>query len=214
MATHRLSGTPTYRSWMAMKRRCTYPRHPAYHLYGGRGISVCPQWLNSFETFLADMGPRPRGCSLDRFDNAKGYDKSNCRWADKYTQANNRDTTTLLTVDGVTKPLAEWSRVTGLKPSTIRERVKRGWSHDRCIAAKPSRIKVTIGGRTQWLSDFARENGIAPETATARVRSGMSPEDAVTKPLMDTRFKTGHTFWEDFNAQGRRRGEKQEANQS
>jgi hypothetical protein len=73
-----------------MINRCHSPTSPSYEDYGGRGIKVCDRWRNSFENFLADMGESPEGLSLDRIDNDKGYFPENCRWADWYTQANNR----------------------------------------------------------------------------------------------------------------------------
>ncbi len=72
-----------------MKQRCTNPNHRAYKDYGGRGITVCEQWLQ-FHYFLRDMGERPEGTTLDRIDNDKGYYKENCRWATGYEQGWNR----------------------------------------------------------------------------------------------------------------------------
>jgi hypothetical protein len=81
--------SPTYRSWIAMWVRCTSEKHPAYHRYGGRGIKVCDRW-KSFENFLADMGERPHGLTLDRAENDDGYQKSNCRWATRSEQSRNQ----------------------------------------------------------------------------------------------------------------------------
>lgn len=77
--------TPTYVTWMNMIQRTTNPRHPAWVNYGGRGIAVCPQWRD-FRNFLADMGERPDGLTLDRIDNDAGYEPSNCRWATWHQQ--------------------------------------------------------------------------------------------------------------------------------
>ena len=78
---HGLTKTPTYYAWVSMLQRCTNPNHRAWPSYGGRGITVCKRWLNSFSKFLADMGEKPEGLTLERIKNGKGYSPSNCRWA-------------------------------------------------------------------------------------------------------------------------------------
>lgn len=81
--------SPTYSSWKSMKQRCTNPNRKDYEFYGGRGINICPKWLQ-FSSFLKDMGERPLGMSLDRIDVNGDYEPKNCKWATQSEQVKNR----------------------------------------------------------------------------------------------------------------------------
>jgi hypothetical protein len=89
-ATHAMTNTPTYNSWKGMRDRCKNPNIPDYENYGAKGVTVCEKWDNSFEAFLADMGERPDGMTLDRINPFGNYEPDNCRWADYHTQRINR----------------------------------------------------------------------------------------------------------------------------
>lgn len=89
LVQHRMSHTPTYRVWAEMRRRCSDTGRQGYKNYGGRGIKVCERWLD-YTNFLADMGERPNGLSLDRKDNDGNYEPDNCRWATRHQQVLNR----------------------------------------------------------------------------------------------------------------------------
>lgn len=89
-ATHGMSKTSTYQSWRDMKLRCTDPNNGRFKWYGAKGVTVCCEWLSSFEAFLRDMGEKPIGLTLDRIRATDGYGPGNCRWASRRTQSRNR----------------------------------------------------------------------------------------------------------------------------
>lgn len=124
--THGMTKTPTYVSWLAMRRRCDDSKNASYKSYGAKGIKYCESWA-SFDKFLLDMGERPDGMTLDRIDLHKGYCKENCRWATPSEQQRNRSSCLHLTYNGVTKTAAEWSKDLNLAPGAVWNRIKAGW---------------------------------------------------------------------------------------
>lgn len=136
------SKTREYLTWRAMTQRCSNPKAPAFYRYGGRGIAVCDRWRD-FKAFLADMGPRPPGTSLDRRDNDKGYSPDNCRWATRREQAENTRTVTLATIDGETCSVGTWAARLRLDASTVRYRIRRlGMTPEQALLATPARKRV------------------------------------------------------------------------
>lgn len=125
--------TPEYRSWSAMRARCSNPKLKEYPRYGGRGITVCERW-QSYENFLADMGRRPSlQHTIDRIDVNQGYFKENCKWSTNVEQANNRTKHTYLEVDGVVKTQAQWLRQFNVKKPTFKTRLRNGWDVKKAL---------------------------------------------------------------------------------
>jgi hypothetical protein len=124
--THGLSNHPAFSSWNSMMSRCFNPLNPAFHHYGGRGISVCERW-KSVENFIADMGDRPKGTSIERIDNSKGYSPENCKWATQTEQLRNTRSNVLLTFNGETKCLTQWAEEVGISTKTLQGRLKSNW---------------------------------------------------------------------------------------
>ncbi len=133
---HGYVGTPTYRVWQGMRKRCYNPENKSYHNYGGRGISVCDRWL-TFENFLEDMGERPDGLTIERVDNNGDYEPGNCRWASRAEQSRNTRRNRLLTHGGETLCMKTWSERAGIDSNTIYRRLKRGWSIEDTLMTPP-----------------------------------------------------------------------------
>lgn len=128
--------TKEYRAWCGMKQRCHNPRSSAYQDYGGRGITVCDRWLgpDGFGHFFADMGLAPSPAhSVDRLDNSRGYSPDNCAWRTRVEQMNNRRGNVTLTHDGEALTVAEWATRLGIKQTTIRARLRMGWSTEKVL---------------------------------------------------------------------------------
>lgn len=127
-----------YRTWTNMKARCNAKSGRYYNNYVLRGITVCSEWKDDFESFYnwsVNNGYMPR-LSIDRIDGSKGYSPDNCRWATPKIQNNNLRTNIVLTYNGVTKTLREWSDITGIKLMTLHSRVNMGWDTEK-ILTKP-----------------------------------------------------------------------------
>ena len=129
-----LSDSALYDVWAHMKQRCLNPKDQSYSRYGGRGITICDEWLESqaFCSWAVNNGYSPE-LTLDRIDNNAGYCPENCRWVDRKTQMNNRENTIFITAFGETLPCAEWARKTGIPKNTLRGRIKMGWSPERAL---------------------------------------------------------------------------------
>jgi hypothetical protein len=127
------TSSPTYKSWGEMKRRCLNPRCKDFVRYGAVGISVCDRWL-SYDAFLADMGHRPEGTSLDRIDGTKGYYPSNCRWATPTEQANNTKKVKLHIYKGCLLSVSQIAKAAGISVNALWGRLNRGMAVEDAIA--------------------------------------------------------------------------------
>lgn len=141
--THGMSSgekkTPEYAIWVQIKDRCSNPKNGHYDRYGGRGITICPEWRDSFTRFLSDVGARPSPeLTIDRIDNNRGYEPGNVRWVTRRVQSGNRVNTVRLTYNGRTECLAEWARIIGVTPATLAYRIRSGWSEERTLSPRSS----------------------------------------------------------------------------
>lgn len=135
--THGLSKTRQFKIWQGIKDRCSNPKNPKYHHYGGKGILLCSEW-NSFEKFWEDMQEGyDKNLSIDRIDNNNGYCKENCRWANQTTQMNNYSRNRTISYNNETHNIVEWSKILGIHFNTLRKRLNNGWSIDEAFTRLP-----------------------------------------------------------------------------
>lgn len=173
--THGASRTPAYTSWLAMRQRCNNKKSNAYRYYGGRGIRICERWQH-FPNFLADMGQPGKGQEIDRINNDGHYEPRNCRWASRSDQQNNRRANRRIKIGGVTRTIAEWSRLSGIHHNTLTQRIDNGYpsglllsrkrlvGHPTKLTAKDVRaIRKSKDGGTI----LARRYGVSPGNITA-----------------------------------------------
>jgi hypothetical protein len=140
--------TSEYRTWGDMISRCYNPNHPDYKNYGGRGILVCNRWMR-FENFFEDMGKRPTGLQLDRINNDGNYTPTNCRWATRSVQMNNRRPVSEWAVDPEwIKGRTEWFRGSNNPKSKLNERqvvaIRNSKEPTKTIVAKYQINQTTV----------------------------------------------------------------------
>lgn len=189
-----------YSTWKEMKRRCYNPSASYYHCYGGRGITVCQRWLESFASFLADMGEKPSPKhSIDRIDNDGNYEPANCRWATPIEQAQNTTHAKRITFNNETMSLSAWARKIGIDDAALSSRLRRGWTLEMALTTKPlpstesgGAIMLTHNSETHSVNGWARKLGINPETLRKRLKRGWPLETALATPIMEDRVPIAH----------------------
>lgn len=176
-----------YKTWGSMIQRCENPKCQAFEDYGGRGISICPRWRNSFENFLKDMGPRPQGMSIERKDGDGNYEPGNCIWATKLAQTQNRRNTKWVVINGEKLTLAEAAKIGGVDYDLALKRVTAGWSHEDAVSAPSREIqsqKITIRGESKTIREWSAISGVPHVKIRIRIRKlGWSEEDAIFTPI-------------------------------
>lgn len=136
-----------------MRRRCEDPREPAFKHYGARGISVCPEWRDSFQAFVADVGPRPSASySLDRYPNNDGnYEPGNVRWATQSQQMRNFRDNKIVNIDGDRMSLAEACERRGAQYRVVYDRLRHGWPLDEAMTTPVATIRQRDQQTGRWL---------------------------------------------------------------
>ena len=181
-------GTRLYNIWQGMKKRCYKENDKDYKNYGGRGIQIYDEWKEDFACFRewALNNGYQDNLTIDRVDNNKNYEPSNCRWTTIQIQNNNRRNNKLLTIGNKTQTMAEWGRELNISDDTISSRLFNGWT---CLEAleivkhktikKQSISPITYEGRTMTLTEWAKERNIHRNTLSSRLHNGWSIEEAL-----------------------------------
>lgn len=174
---------PLYGVWQGIISRCERPSNKFYHHYGGRGISVCERWSmrkgEGFRNFLADMGERPEGTSIDRIDNDGNYEPANCRWATRQEQQRNRRTTVKITIEGITYIAVELAEKYGFKTDSIVKRAKVVSTFDELVN-KQKRVYrqglamggIASGAKKQAMTHCKNGHEFTPENTGKAYNNG------------------------------------------
>lgn len=130
----------TYNTYIHMLQRCYNPDNKDYVNYGGRGIQVCELWKDSYDAFLLQMGPKPKGYTIERINHNGNYEPSNCKWIPRSDQPLNKRDNVTVTAFGDTKLVSQWSRDPRcvVPKTTLYRRIKDGWDPERAIT-EPSK---------------------------------------------------------------------------
>lgn len=175
-----------YEAWHGIKRRCYGRNTKVFARYGGRGISVCQRWLDSFDAFLADMGPKPSPWhSIDRINNDGNYEPGNCRWATSTEQNRNRSNNLILTNNGESMPLSQWAERIGLPVSALAKRIDSGIPVDVALSVPSAGIRrlISFRGKTQSIREWAKELKMPENRLACRLgRDGWTVEESLTIP--------------------------------
>jgi hypothetical protein len=180
-----MSDTPEYDAWCSMKQRCLNAESEGFENYGARGIQICQRWRDSFENFIADMGPRPTEAhSLERRDNGGNYDPDNCYWATSVQQNSNKRSIELHEFNGVKDTMSGWARFFCMEFHVLQRRMqKQGMTLEQAIAPQPDDHLYEYDGIKDTLSGWSRTLNIGRSTLHDRVvYQGLTIEQAIDRP--------------------------------
>lgn len=160
--THGMNGTREHSCWVNMRQRCTNINHPAYKWYGGSGITVCEDWMDSFKSFYRDMGEMPMDYSLERIDVGGDYSKENCKWIPLVEQANNRRNSNLFTYQEEKLTLKEISRRESVPQGTLWRLIFKNGLELTPAINEARRLKKSFDTRSKGVyEDKERSNWVA-----------------------------------------------------
>lgn len=186
---HGLTHTNLYHVWQGMKSRCMNKDNKAYKNYGGRGITVCDEWKDDFQTFYdwAMNNGYSDGLTIDRIENDKGYYSDNCRWVTNKEQQRNKRNNFIVSFHGEEVPLSVVSEKTGIDRDTLSSRIKSGMSVEEAILYKKKEIRIDFNGENRALSEWSKIINVSYRTLYDRYRLGQSSERILRELTEDNR---------------------------
>ena len=180
---------PEYSVWEGMIQRCHNPKCHEHKWYGGKGIIICDRWRYSFNSFLADMGRRPEGFTIERYNVNGNYEPNNCGWEPRSVQARNRRSNRFVDTEQYGRiTVAELSERTGILQHTIHSRIGRGIKDQDLGKTVVTVPKYWFNNKEQTLDELSFVNNVPASTIGWRIRKGWTVEDAVLPCKQPERF--------------------------
>lgn len=200
LVTHGKSNTRLYRIYKTMKSRCYNKNRDEYIRYGGRGITICDEWLKSFNEFYdwSMLNGYDDTLTIDRIDNNKGYSPNNCRWIDRKTQCGNTRRNLKLTYKGITHLISHWAELLNITQSTLSRRYYNGWSIEK-ILTKRSNDKYLYPHQVEILGNLYEYNKCALflDMGLGKTITGAIKATSYHKPILTICPKSVMRQWEE-----------------
>lgn len=176
--------------YSGMKSRCYNKNSINYKYYGGRGISICDEWMESFDNFYhwALINGYDDELTIDRIDSNKNYNPNNCKWSTKREQSYNRSMSVKLTLKGRTMHMTEWAEELGIDKKTLSWRYRNEWSDEEILSNKKD-IILEYNGECKNLLEWSKQTGIKKSTLWDRYNKGWKVKDILTRKPKDREIK-------------------------